>query len=61
MDVVVHSLTKFVSGDGDIIAGAVCGRAAFVASMMDLHTGERGVVFWGGGYRDRLRSVFRRG
>ena len=48
-DVVVHSLTKFVSGASDIIAGAVCGRAAFVASMMDLHTG----VCVGGGGRER--------
>lgn len=39
-DVVVHSLTKFVSGASDIIAGAVCGSAAFVASLMDLHTGK---------------------
>lgn len=39
-DVVVHSLTKFVSGASDIIAGAVCGTADFVASLMDLHTGE---------------------
>jgi hypothetical protein len=39
-DVVVHSLTKFVSGASDIIAGAVCGSAAFVASLMDLHMGE---------------------
>lgn len=39
-DVVVHSLTKFVSGASDIIAGAVCGSAAFVASLMDLHAGE---------------------
>jgi methionine-gamma-lyase len=43
-DVVVHSLTKFVSGASDIIAGAVCGSAAFVASLMDLHMGECGVV-----------------
>ena len=29
---VVHSLTKFVSGASDIIAGVVCGSAAFVAA-----------------------------
>ncbi|XP_058770674.1 methionine gamma-lyase-like [Vicia villosa] len=38
-DVVVHSITKFVSGGADIIAGAVCGSATFVNSMMDLHQG----------------------
>ena len=38
-DVVVHSLTKFVNGASDFIAGAVCGRAEFVGSLMDLHMG----------------------
>lgn len=39
-DVVVHSLTKFISGASDIIAGAVCGSAAFINSLMDFHTGK---------------------
>ncbi len=38
-DVVVHSLTKFMNGASDIIAGAVVGRTDFIKSMMDLHTG----------------------
>ncbi|MDA0372820.1 MAG: aminotransferase class I/II-fold pyridoxal phosphate-dependent enzyme [Planctomycetota bacterium] len=38
-DVVVHSMTKFLSGASDLIAGAVCGTADFVRSMMDVHTG----------------------
>lgn len=38
-DVVVHSLTKFVNGASDFIAGAVCGTSEFIASLMDLHTG----------------------
>ncbi|GFR41429.1 hypothetical protein Agub_g2116 [Astrephomene gubernaculifera] len=38
-DVVIHSLTKFVSGASDIIAGAVCGSAAFIRSLMDFHAG----------------------
>jgi len=38
-DVVVHSLTKFVNGASDFIAGAVCGSAEFVGSLMDLHMG----------------------
>jgi methionine-gamma-lyase len=38
-DVVVHSLTKFVNGASDFIAGAVCGTAEFVSSLMDLHMG----------------------
>lgn len=39
-DVVVHSLTKFVSGASDIVAGAVCASAEFVRSLMDVHTGS---------------------
>ncbi|CAI9274620.1 unnamed protein product [Lactuca saligna] len=38
-DVVVHSISKYISGGGDIIAGAVCGAASLVNSMMDLHQG----------------------
>ncbi|KAG2497873.1 hypothetical protein HYH03_004139 [Edaphochlamys debaryana] len=38
-DIVIHSLTKFVSGASDIIAGAVCGPAAFIDSLIDFHTG----------------------
>ncbi|KAK4262953.1 hypothetical protein QN277_028440 [Acacia crassicarpa] len=38
-DVVVHSITKFISGAADIVSGAVCGPAWFVNSMMDLHHG----------------------
>ena len=38
-DVVVHSLTKFVNGASDAIAGAVCGSTEFVLSLMDLHKG----------------------
>jgi methionine-gamma-lyase len=38
-DVVVHSITKFISGASDIIAGAICGTEAFIGELMDLHTG----------------------
>ncbi len=38
-DVVVHSMTKYINGASDIIAGAVCGTTDFVQSLMDLHTG----------------------
>lgn len=34
-DVVLHSLTKFVSGSSDVMGGAICGRAAFIASLLD--------------------------
>jgi methionine-gamma-lyase len=38
-DIVVHSITKFISGASDIIAGAICGTEAFIGELMDLHTG----------------------
>lgn len=39
-DVVIHSLTKFVNGASDVIAGAVCGRGSFITSLMDVHGGS---------------------
>ena len=39
-DVVVHSLTKFISGASDVIAGAICGSDEFIGQLMDLHTGS---------------------
>lgn len=39
-DVVVHSLTKFMGGASDLIAGCVCASAEFIAEMMDLHRGS---------------------
>ncbi|KAM0882739.1 hypothetical protein ACQ4PT_032111 [Festuca glaucescens] len=38
-DVVVHNVSKFISGGADIIAGAICGPASLVNSMMDLQDG----------------------
>jgi methionine-gamma-lyase len=38
-NVVVHSMTKFISGMSDIIAGAVCGSREFIERLMDLHSG----------------------
>lgn len=38
-DVVVHSLTKFINGASDLVAGAVVGTTDFIAQLMDLHTG----------------------
>jgi len=39
-DVVIHSLTKFINGASDIIAGAVCASEEFILELMDLHTGS---------------------
>jgi len=38
--VVVYSLTKFVNGAADLIAGAICASREFVHRLMDLHTGR---------------------
>jgi methionine-gamma-lyase len=39
-DVVVYSLTKFVNGASDLIAGAICAERAFIHQLKDLHTGR---------------------
>lgn len=39
-DVVVHSLTKFINGASDAIAGAICGSQELIMSLMDLHQGS---------------------
>ncbi len=39
-DIVIHSLTKYISGASDIIGGAVCGAREFISTLMDLHTGS---------------------
>ncbi|CAO2819337.1 unnamed protein product [Amaranthus hypochondriacus] len=39
-DVVLHSVSKYISGAADIIAGAICGSADLLNSMMDLHQGS---------------------
>lgn len=38
-DVVIHSLTKFINGASDHIAGAICASKEFVMQLMDLHFG----------------------
>ncbi|HSH71065.1 MAG TPA: PLP-dependent transferase, partial [Deferrisomatales bacterium] len=39
-DVCVTSLTKFVNGASDLIAGAICASREFVQQLMDLHIGR---------------------
>lgn len=39
-DIVVYSLTKFMGGASDIVAGAICGTREFVGSLMDLLHGS---------------------
>jgi methionine-gamma-lyase len=39
-DVVVHSLTKFIGGASDLIAGCVCASTDLISEMMGLHHGS---------------------
>jgi len=39
-DIVVHSMTKFINGASDLIAGAICADKDFIYKLMDLHTGR---------------------
>jgi methionine-gamma-lyase len=39
-DIVVHSLTKFINGASDLVAGVICAKKEFVYRLMDLHTGR---------------------
>ena len=39
-DIVVYSMTKFINGASDLIAGAVCASEEFINQLMDLHTGR---------------------
>ncbi len=38
-DVVVHSLTKFINGASDCVAGAICSNRDFISSLKDVHNG----------------------
>jgi methionine-gamma-lyase len=38
-DVVIHSLTKFINGTSDAIAGAICATKAFVGELTDVNSG----------------------
>lgn len=39
-DIVVHSITKFINGASDLIAGVICASREFIYKLMDLHTGR---------------------
>lgn len=38
-DVVVHSLTKFINGTSDCVAGAICATDEFIHSLTDINSG----------------------
>ena len=39
-DVVVYSMTKYINGASDLVAGAICTTKAMIHRLMDLHTGR---------------------
>ncbi|MCK5521232.1 MAG: aminotransferase class I/II-fold pyridoxal phosphate-dependent enzyme [Candidatus Marinimicrobia bacterium] len=39
-DIVVYSMTKFINGASDLIAGAVCASKEFIFELMDLNSGR---------------------
>lgn len=38
-DIVVYSMTKFINGKNDCIAGAICGNNEFIESLIDVNSG----------------------
>ena len=39
-DIVVSSITKFINGASDLIAGVICAGRDFIHKLMDIHTGR---------------------
>jgi methionine-gamma-lyase len=53
-DIVIHSLTKFINGTSDTVAGAICASNAFCLALKDVHDGA-GMLL--GSTLDSLRSA----
>jgi len=51
--IVVHSMTKFINGKNDCVAGAICGSNDFINSLIDVNTGTAMLL---GPVLDPLRS-----
>jgi len=52
-DIVVYSMTKFINGKNDCVAGAICGSQEYINSLIDLNTGTAMLL---GPVLDPLRS-----
>jgi methionine-gamma-lyase len=52
-DIVVYSMTKFINGKNDCVAGAICGEADFINALSDVNTGTAMLL---GPVLDPLRS-----
>lgn len=53
-DVVIHSLTKYINGSSDCVAGAICASRDFVISLRDVHSGASMLL---GPVMDSIRSA----
>lgn len=53
-DIVVHSLTKFINGTSDCVAGAICSSKEFIASLVDVNKGANMLL---GPVLDSFRSA----
>jgi len=53
-DVVIHSLTKFINGHSDCVAGVICGRQEFIDRLSDVN---RGAAMLLGPVLDSMRSA----
>ncbi len=53
-DIVIHSLTKFINGTSDTVAGAVCGSTEFCLALKDVNDGA-GMLL--GSTLDSLRAA----
>jgi len=51
--VVVYSMTKFINGKNDCVAGAICGSEEFISSLIDVNSGTAMLL---GPVLDPLRS-----
>lgn len=52
-DVVVYSMTKFINGKNDCVAGAICGTIEFISALIDVNNGTAMLL---GPVLDPLRS-----
>jgi methionine-gamma-lyase len=52
-DIVVYSMTKFINGKNDCVAGAICGSMEYINSLSDVNTGTAMLL---GPVLDPLRS-----
>ena len=53
-DIVIHSLTKFINGTSDTVAGVICGTSEFINSLLDVN---HGMVMLLGPVMDSVRSA----